>query len=307
MSQRADGDSTRRYPVSSLCGLFGLSRQGYYKHSYRDEELDVLISSVVHYCHHIREQLPHSGCRQLYHLCGEFFGDKFVLGRDRFFDILRSNGLMLKRKRYRPHTTNSNHPFRIYDDLLNTYPKYIPQTHCRLLVADITYVPIDGGFAYLSLLTDGYSRAIVGYALHPTLSSEGPLKALQMALDFYRDRGIDIEGVIHHSDRGIQYASKEYTKKLLDNHDIGMFYDEVLRALWGYVGDKVNMSQESLNKENIEHALSSRNVPAEYIQQFIKALNDCEFARFAPGDTNANMENLYNSAIDAISKMEDNL
>ena len=96
-------------------------------------------------------------------------------------------------------------------------------------------------------------------------------------------------------------------KKLLDNHDIGMFYDEVLRALWGYVGDKFNMSQESLNKENIEYALSSRNVPAEYIQQFIKALNDCEFARFAPGDTNANMENLYNSAIDAISKMEDNL
>jgi transposase InsO family protein len=85
-------------------------------------------------------------------------------------------------------------------------------------VADITYIPIDGGFAYLSLLTDGYSRAIVGYALHPTLSSEGPLKALQMALDFYRDRGIDVEGVIHHSDRGIQYASREYTKKLLDNH-----------------------------------------------------------------------------------------
>ena len=218
MSQRADGNSAKRYPVSSLCGLFGLSRQGYYKHSYRDEELDVLISSVVHYCHHIREQLPLSGCRQLYHLCSEFFGDKFVLGRDRFFDILRSNGLMLKRKRYRPRTTHSNHPYRIYDDLLNTYPKYIPQTHCRLLVADITYIPIDGGFAYLSLLTDGYSRAIVGYALHPTLSSEGPLKALQMALDFYRDRGIDVEGVIHHSDRGIQYASREYTKKLLDNH-----------------------------------------------------------------------------------------
>lgn len=96
-------------------------------------------------------------------------------------------------------------------------------------------------------------------------------------------------------------------KKLLDTHDIGKFYDEVLRALWGYVGDKFNMSQESLNKENIEQSLTSRNVPAEQIQQFMKVLNDCEFARYAPGDVNENMENVYNSAISAISKMEDNL
>ena len=96
-------------------------------------------------------------------------------------------------------------------------------------------------------------------------------------------------------------------KKLLDTHDTGKFYDEVLRALWGYVGDKFNMSQESLNKENIEQSLTSRNVPAEQIQQFMKVLNDCEFARYAPGDVNENMENVYNSAISAISKMEDNL
>ena len=96
-------------------------------------------------------------------------------------------------------------------------------------------------------------------------------------------------------------------KKLLDNHDTGKFYDEVLRALWGYVGDKFNMSQESLNKENIEQSLTSRNVPDEQIRQFMKVLNDCEFARYAPGDVNENMGNVYNSAIDAISKMEDNL
>ena len=96
-------------------------------------------------------------------------------------------------------------------------------------------------------------------------------------------------------------------KSLLDAHDVGKFYDEVLRALWGYVGDKFNMSQETLNKENIEQSLASRQVPVEYVQQFIKVLNDCEYARYAPGDPNANMENVYNSAIDAISKMEDNL
>ena len=96
-------------------------------------------------------------------------------------------------------------------------------------------------------------------------------------------------------------------KKLLEAHEQGKFYDEVLRALWGYVADKFNMSQESLNKENIEQSLTSRNVPDEQIQQFIKVLNDCEFARYAPGDANENMENVYNSAIGAISRMEDNL
>ena len=96
-------------------------------------------------------------------------------------------------------------------------------------------------------------------------------------------------------------------KTLLDSHDVSKFYEEVLRALWGYVGDKFNMSQESLNKENIEQSLTSRNVPAEQIGQFMKVLNDCEFARYAPGDVNENMENVYNSAISAITKMEDNL
>ena len=96
-------------------------------------------------------------------------------------------------------------------------------------------------------------------------------------------------------------------KKLLDNHEQANFYDEVLRALWGYVGDKFNMSQESLNKENIEQSLLSRHVSEALIQQFMKVLNDCEFARYAPGNANENMENVYNSAIGAITQMEDNL
>lgn len=96
-------------------------------------------------------------------------------------------------------------------------------------------------------------------------------------------------------------------KHLLERHDASRFYDEVLRALWGYVGDKFNMSQEMLNKENIECALASRNVPDELTQRFIKVLNDCEFARYAPGDVDENMGGVYDSAIDVISKMEDNL
>ena len=96
-------------------------------------------------------------------------------------------------------------------------------------------------------------------------------------------------------------------KRLLDNHERESFYEEVLRALLGYVGDKFNMSQELLNKENIEQELASRDVPKEYVDAFMKVLNDCEFARYAPGDPEANMEQVYDSSIETISKMEDNL
>ena len=93
-------------------------------------------------------------------------------------------------------------------------------------------------------------------------------------------------------------------KRLLAAHDQSRFYDEVLRALWGYAGDKCNMSQETLNKENIAQALASRQVSEERIQQFIRVLGDCEFARYAPGDANQNMEHVYASALDAITQME---
>lgn len=86
------------------------------------------------------------------------------------------------------------------------------------MVCDITYVYTLEGFAYLSLVTDAYSRYIVGYCLSRTLETEGPLNAINQAIDTYHRYGINISNMIHHSDRGIQYASKEYTKTLLSNN-----------------------------------------------------------------------------------------
>lgn len=96
-------------------------------------------------------------------------------------------------------------------------------------------------------------------------------------------------------------------KKLLDAHDQGKFYDEVLRALWGYTADKLNLPQESLNKENISEQLLSRGASQERVDQLLKVQNDCEFARYAPGNPDENMENVYNNAIQAITQMEDEL
>lgn len=96
--------------------------------------------------------------------------------------------------------------------------------------------------------------------------------------------------------------------KLLAAKQQSEFYDEVMRALWGYIADKLNMHQEALNKDNIQAELSAKNVSQELTDQFIKTLNDCEFARYAPGaDANATMEGVYQGAIDTISKMEEAL
>ncbi|OWR80123.1 hypothetical protein SJDPG11_10510, partial [Porphyromonas gingivalis SJD11] len=107
--------------------------------------------------------------------------------------------MMLRKRSVRPRTTNSRHRLYKYEDLLNTEPKFEPQRPGELLVADITYVAYQDGFAYLSLLTDAYSRCIVGYCLHPTLEVEGCLNALRQAFAFYDQHQIDTTNMIHHS------------------------------------------------------------------------------------------------------------
>ena len=200
--------------------MLGISAQGYYKHNDTSSELDILTASIVLFCMYIRENghLPKSGCRELYELCRERFKDKFTIGRDKFYNILRSNGLMLRRTKYRPSTTYSGHGYRLYEDLINTSPKFKPVRNGSLVVCDITYVYTLEGFAYLSLVTDAYSRYIVGHCLSRTLETECPLNAINQAIDTYHRYGINISNMIHHSDRGIQYASKEYTKTLLSNN-----------------------------------------------------------------------------------------
>ena len=93
-------------------------------------------------------------------------------------------------------------------------------------------------------------------------------------------------------------------KKLLAERRQNEFYDEVLRAMLGYVADKLNIPQERLNKDNIQSELTTSNVPQEHIDSFLKTMSDCEFARYAPGDADANMEGVYSSAINTITQME---
>lgn len=203
-----------RGSLQFLCDYFGITRQGYYKHVNRKIDLDILTSSIVLYCNELRKLMPKAGMRELYACCLHKFGARLVIGRDQCYRIFRANGLCQRTRRMKPKTTNSNHNYFIYPDLLNVTPKFVAATFGSMVVADITYVATCDGWAYLSLLTDAASRVIVGYALYKTLGTEGPAKALEMAIAFYGKYGIDLSNLIHHSDRGVQYCSNMYVGML---------------------------------------------------------------------------------------------
>lgn len=158
-----------------------------------------------------RQLMPRVGGRVLLKLIKEKLPPHLVPGRDKFFDILRAHNLLVKKRRLRAKTTDSNHRLKKYPNLIK---EFRPKAAHQLWVSDITYIRIGEDFAYLSLITDGYSRKIIGWALGDTLEAKHSVKALKMAL---RQLPKGQKGVYHHSDRGVQYCSKRYVKILKDN------------------------------------------------------------------------------------------
>ena len=138
--------------------------------------------------------------------------DGFPVSRDRLFTLLSENNLLVKRRKKYSVTTCSRHWMRKYPNLIRGFDLERPH---RLWIGDITYISLKGGFAYLALITDAYSKRIVGYDLNTTLERDGALRALRMAIDQTPQQ--KRQGLIHHSDRGCQYCSKEYVKLLTDN------------------------------------------------------------------------------------------
>jgi transposase InsO family protein len=133
------------------------------------------------------------------------------IGRDKFFKLLADHGLLVAKRRKYTKTTDSGHIFRKYPNLIN---EYIPSGSEQIWASDITYLSIESGFVYLSLVTDQYSKQIMGYHVHVSLETNGPIKALEMAL---KNRTCPESKLIHHSDRGIQYCCYEYTEMLRCN------------------------------------------------------------------------------------------
>jgi transposase InsO family protein len=133
-----------------------------------------------------------------------------MLGRDRFYGLLHDNGLMLKPGRRR-HTTNSNHNFRKYKNMIKDMDVTHPN---RLWVADITYIDTDDGVLYLHLVTDAYTHEIIGWVLSDSLVADNTVSALRQAIELMSEYGLD--RLVHHSDRGSQYCSNAYVSLLND-------------------------------------------------------------------------------------------
>ena len=191
--------------------LLGYSRQSYYQGvkyiQQKAYESDIIIEEVLRY----RKHQKRLGTRKLLAEMQSFLSaHQFQIGRDAMFDLLAQRGMLVtKRKRRGCITTLSKHRFKKYPNIIRDF---IPIAPNQLWVSDITYIHLPNSFAYLSLITDAYSRKIVGFYLSKDLTAKGPLQALKMALK----ANPNITELIHHSDRGVQYCCDAYVKLLQD-------------------------------------------------------------------------------------------
>lgn len=161
--------------------------------------------AILAFIRHERMRQPQLGTRKLLHLLTT--ETEFRIGRDKLFELLKAHRLLVRRLRAYHKTTQSHHRFWCHPNLLK--PSATQEQTSKpeqIWLADITYLPLRNGEAYLSLVTDAYSRKIVGYHVHGDLRAESVLTAYQKALRDYRGG----TGLIHHSDRGIQYCSSRY-------------------------------------------------------------------------------------------------
>lgn len=190
--------------LDKICQIFGYTRQAYYKREELEIKRELEYKRVLSTVQNIRRRQPMVGVRKLQVM---LFALGTEIGRDRLFCLLREHELLIYPKRCYHRTTYSNHRFRTYKNLV----KELTLTGSnQVFVSDITYIKTLEGYCYLSLITDKYSRKIVGYHLSKSLAIEGTLKALRIAM-----RKVKFpENLIHHSDRGIQYCSNAYVKYL---------------------------------------------------------------------------------------------
>lgn len=194
--------------------MFGLSRPSYYKNKTNRIKRNADLTIVRDIVMRIRCKMPRIGTRKLYYLIKDELNVLHIkIGRDVLFNLLRAEHLLIKPKRSYVKTTNSKHWMKKYPNLIKNIEVTKPE---QLWVSDITYIQTEQGHNYLSLVTDAYSKKIMGYELLDNLSTAGPLKALESAL---KNRKYTHD-LIHHSDRGLQYCSTDYINTLNEHNVI---------------------------------------------------------------------------------------
>jgi putative transposase len=239
--------------------LFGVSRQVYYRSKQNKRKRQSISAKVIELVMAVRRKMPRIGTRKLYFMLRCSLRALSV-GRDRLFRILRANHLLVVPKRSYSITTNSYHHFRKHKDTIEGLTIERPE---QVWVSDITYLGHRKEPCYLSLVTDAYSKLIVGYHVSSNLNAENSIKALKMAI---RKRKYNNERLIHHSDRGIQYCCGEY-QQVLSKSGIQCSMTESYDPYRNAVAERVNgiLKQEFL-LENLKQDLATmKKIVAESI------------------------------------------
>lgn len=244
--------------VSYLCKFFDVSRQSYYDHTASETKKMLQREIVLQLVQAKKAILPNSGVRKMYHLIKDQLAEQELqYGRDKLFDLLREENLLVKRKKSFVKTTNSNHPFRKYTNLLkDSQLDYV----FAAVVCDITYIDTCEGFLYLALVTDVFSKRIVGFDLSASLELEGCKRAAQMFIQLlhktYPKKFAKNTNIIHHSDHGSQYCSYIYTGLLKEHHilismgEIGNCYENAMaESMNSILKNEFEMGQRFVSKK----------------------------------------------------------
>lgn len=219
--------------IMAVCAEVGLSKQAYYKGLKARARLEVDEELVLELVRRERRMHPMIGARKLHQMIAPELAEGGVaMGRDRFFTLLRREDLLIERKARRARTTYSGHGLHVWPNLLKAV---VPTGPNQAWAADITYVRTLEGFVYVALLTDVWSRKIVGWDAGMTLEKEGAMRALGMALkQLPRDKAC-----VHHSDRGSQYCCGDYVK-LLHGRKVRISMTEANHCYENAMAERVN-------------------------------------------------------------------
>lgn len=191
--------------IGNLCELFGYTKQAYYQNVTRKCEAETLDDMVLQMVKGIRKEMPKLGVRKILYILRERHG--INIGRDHLFDLMRDNGLLMRKRKMKYKTTYSLHNLRTYP---NAIKDVVPSRPNEIWVSDITYIIFGYDFRFLFLVTDAYSKKIVGWKYSDNLLTSSAIDALKMALRQRKSK----EHLIHHSDRGTQYCAARYIAEL---------------------------------------------------------------------------------------------